>query len=78
MGVNKYSNEDAIYLKLLDTEYCCGQTIDNSRYIDLDNNGDVLGIGFLNVSFGVELEGVPKQILPEVNKLLKETNIKIL
>ena len=64
MGLNYDQEVDAIYLKLLDTEYGGGQEVDNSRHINLDRDGNVLGIEFLYVSDGVDLTGIPDEVLP--------------
>ena len=77
MGLNSYPEDDAIYLQLLDTEYGGGREVDDRRHIDLDKDGNVLGIEFLSVSDGVDLDGLPEELLPEISRLLEPAGVKI-
>ena len=77
MGLNHYPDVDAIYLKLLNTEYGGGREVDDLRHINLDKDGNVLGIEFLNVSDGVDLDGLPEELLPEISRLLEPAGVKI-
>ena len=77
MGFNGYPEDDAIYLQLLDTEYGGGREVDDRRHIDLDKDGNVLGIEFLSVSDGVDLDGLPEELLPEISRLLEPAGVKI-
>ena len=77
MGLNRYPEEDAIYLQLRDAKYGGGPEVDNRRHIELGQDGNVLGIQFLYVSDGVELAGLPPAILPQVNALLEPAGVKI-
>ena len=77
MGFNGYPEDDAIYLQLLDTEYGGGREVDDRRHIDLDKDGNVLGIEFLSVSEGVDLDGLPEELLPEISRLLEPAGVKI-
>ena len=77
MGLNHDAEVDAIYLQLRDTEYGGGQEVDNRRHIDLDKHGNVLGIEFLYVSDGVDLDGLPAEVMPQVNALLEQAGVKV-
>ena len=77
MGFNGYPEDDAIYLQLLDTEYGGGREVDDRRHIDLAKDGNVLGIEFLSVSDGVDLDGLPEELLPEISRLLEPAGVKI-
>ena len=77
MGFNHYPDVDAIYLKLRDTEYGVGQELDDSRHINLDKDGNVLGVEFLYVSDGVDLDGIPAEVMPQVNALLEQAGVKV-
>ena len=77
MGFNHDPDVDAIYLKLLDTEYGGGREVDGRRHINLDKDGNVLGIQFLDVSDGVDLDGLPEELLPEITRLLEPAGVKI-
>ena len=77
LGFNHDPESDAVYLRLRETEYGEGRELDDAKHIDLDVEGNVLGIEFLYVSGGVDLEGIPVEILPEVNQLLQQEKIKV-
>ena len=77
MGFNHDPDVDAIYLKLLDTEYGGGREVDGRRHIDLDKDGNVLGVEFLFVSNGVDLDGLPEELLPEISRLLEPAGVRI-
>ena len=77
MGLNSYPEDDAIYLQLLDTQYGSGREVDDRRHIDLDQDGNVLGIVFLYVSDGVDLDGLPEELLPEISRLLEPAGVRI-
>lgn len=80
MGYNEDPDVDAIYIKLLDSEYGGGKEVDDKRHINLDKDGNILGIEFLSVSGGVDLDDLhylPDEVLQEVNRLMHEHGIKI-
>ena len=77
MEVRKYPDTDALYLKLRDTQYQCGRELDDGRHLLLDVNGDVLGVSFMYVSEGVDLDGIPSDDVDTVSRLLREANVKI-
>ena len=41
---------DAMYIEISDEEFAKNKKIDNETIIDLDKNGKIIGIEFLNVS----------------------------
>ena len=59
MKIVQYPDSDAVYVQLRDTQYGGGRQLDDSRHLDLDLEGDVLGILFLYTSDGVNLENIP-------------------
>ena len=77
MEVRKYPDTDALYLKLRDTQYQQGQELDESRHLLFDVNGDVLGVSFLYVSEGVDLDGIPSEEVATVSRLLQQADVKI-
>lgn len=77
MEVRSYPETDALYLKLRDTEYQRGQELDDSRHLLMDVNGDLLGVSFLYVSEGVDLDGIPPQDVDAVCRLLQQAEVKV-
>jgi uncharacterized protein YuzE len=51
---------DAIYVRLRPTEHVRTEEIDSRRLVDYDANDEVVGIEFLFVSKGLNLQGVPE------------------
>ena len=80
MEILRYPDSDAIYVRLRDTQYGGGRVLDDCRHLDLDLEGDPLGILFLYISDGVDLEdipGVPPSDLAEVCKMLAQEGVRI-
>ena len=78
-GVNKFPDVDAIYIKLRNTDYAGGKHIDDHHNIDLDADGNMIGVTFLNVTTrGADLTGLPEADVPNVRSLLEEEKIRIL
>ena len=78
MGLSiEYSREvDAIYIWLRrGVERAFGRKLDDSRYIDFGGDGRPIGIELLNVSHGVETEGLPEKAA--VERLLARRRIRI-
>ena len=50
LGFNHDPESDAVYLRLRETEYGEGRELDDAKHIDLDVEGNVLGIEPLYVS----------------------------
>ena len=53
---------DAVYIELGSGEFASNKKIDNSTIIDLDKNGNILGIELLNVS-----KRIPKDFLSRIS-----------
>lgn len=53
------SEADAAYVYITDRRVARSRTLDENRILDLDGDGEVRGIEFLNVSHGVDLENLP-------------------
>ncbi len=79
MGINFDPEFPSLYLKLRDTEYGGpGPDLGDDRHINLDVEGNVLGITFLNIDDGIDLDGIPEEVLPEVSQLLAEAGVEAL
>ena len=52
---------DAVYIEFFSGEFASNKKIDNDTIIDLDKNGNILGIELLSVS-----ERIPKNFLSSV------------
>ena len=65
---------DAAYVYVTDRPVARTRTLDENRLLDLDSNGDVRGIELLNISHGVELEGLP--FTNELSALLRDNGIR--
>lgn len=50
---------DAAYVYLTDRGVVRTRELDENRLLDLDDDGEIRGIEFLNVSHGVDLSGLP-------------------
>ncbi|HNM77854.1 MAG TPA: DUF2283 domain-containing protein [Tepidiformaceae bacterium] len=50
---------DALYVGLADEDVARTQNLGDLRMVDLASDGTVLGIEFIDVSAGVDLDGVP-------------------
>ena len=55
----RYPEENAVYARLKETPYGGGKEIDDCRHVDVDLEDDTLGILFLYISDGVDLEDIP-------------------
>ena len=56
----KYDREaDAVYIHLRDRPYAYGRDLDDERRIDYADDNTPIGIELLNVSGGVNLDGLP-------------------
>ena len=81
MEIIQYPESDAAYVRLLDTQYGGGRKLDDYKHLDLDLEGDPLGILFLYVSDGVggeDIPGIPPTTTERVYKLLTDAGIKVL
>jgi hypothetical protein len=80
MEITKYPDSDAVYVRLRDTQYGGGRILDDHKHLDLDLEGDPLGILFLYVSDGVDEEdipGIPPSETEAVYKLLADQGIRV-
>ena len=80
MKIVRYPDSDAIYVRLRDTQYGGGRVLDDCRHLDLDLEGDPLGILFLYISDGVDLEdipGIPPSDMAEVCENLTEAGVAV-
>jgi uncharacterized protein YuzE len=66
---------DAIYVTLREGAYAYGEDLDAERRIDYTDSGEPLGIELLNVSQGVEVDGLPDS--EAVSALLAEHQIPV-
>lgn len=59
MFVTYDSEADALYVQFRDSDVARTVSLDANRNVDYDLDGEVVGVEFLNVRDGLELEGVP-------------------
>ena len=73
MEIVRYPDSDAIYVRLRDTQYGGGRVLDDCRHLDLDLDleGDPLGILFLYISDGVDLEDIPGVTSSDMEQVTK-------
>lgn len=69
MEIVRYPDSDAIYVQLRDTPYGGGRVLDDCRHLDLDLEGDPLGILFLYASDGIDLEDIPNVSPSEIEEI---------
>lgn len=69
------SAADAIYIYLSDAPVKYTKELDESRLLDYSEEDVPVGIDLLNVSQGVETDGLPKQA--KVEKVLESLGIKM-
>ena len=80
MEITQYPDSDAVYVRLRDTQYGGGRKLDDYKHLDLDLEGDPLGILFLYVSDGIDEEdipGIPPAETEEAYKLLADAGFKV-
>lgn len=80
MQITQYPDSDAVYVRLRDTQYGSGRALGDDKHLDLDSEGNPLGILFLYVSDGVDwgdIPGIPTAETEAVYKLIAETGIKV-
>jgi len=66
---------NALYVYLRDAPYAYGKSLDDARHIDYGADDQPIGVEFLNVSRGVNVDGVPEQ--RRIGRALEEYNIKV-
>lgn len=67
-------NADAIYISLRDVPYACGCDLDDERRIDYAADMP-MGIELLDVSYGVNLDGLPQRGV--IEQLLAAEQIRV-
>lgn len=75
MKTQYFQDDDILYLQIKNTPIAGGRQLDDDRHLDLDDAGEIRGIVFQGVSNGVDLAGIPIDVLPEVNRELQSRNI---
>ena len=74
MGSVRYDQEaDCLYVLLKDEDEDVASTrpIDDLRLLDLDKNGGIIGVEFIDASAGVDLRAVP--FAPTVEQLIRDS-----
>lgn len=66
---------DAIYILLNNKPYAYGKDLDDERRIDYATNNTPVGVELLNVSKGVNLDGLPR--VDEIAEAIEAKGIKI-
>lgn len=66
---------DAAYVYLREGEVARTQSLDDYRNLDIDTNGNVLGVEFLGVSAGVSLDGIADAAT--VRRLLHDCDLRV-
>ena len=56
VGMSLFAGDDAIVIRLRPTEYRYAQSLDDDRHLMFDENGELYGVKFLNVSKGIDLD----------------------
>ena len=78
MRIEIYPELDAVYVGLKDCEVKSGRKLDESRYVDFNGRGELIGVEFLYVSDGIDLDSIPGLEGDHLGEVLKEYNIKVL
>ncbi|MEX0683449.1 MAG: DUF2283 domain-containing protein [Dehalococcoidia bacterium] len=66
---------DAIYVVLLDADVTRSHTLDDFRIIDYSDDRRVVGVEFLGVGGGIDLQDIPHR--EKVEKAIHELNLGI-
>lgn len=66
---------DAVYVQFRRSTVTRTEELSDSVAVDYDAEGRPLGVEFLNVSFGIDLDQVPRRA--QVAKLLEERHFKV-
>ena len=62
--IDFFPEEDAILVKITDSPVVAVRSIDGNRiYLDLDQDRNVIGNTFMDVSHGVNLAALPQELL---------------
>lgn len=65
---------DAAYVYIIEQAVKRSSELDEQRVLDFNESGDIVGIEFLGVSHGVDLDGLPFR--DQLCKLFDEHNIR--
>ncbi len=63
---------DAVYVSFSEGRSAYTQDVDESRFVDFDQQGALLGIEFLNVDSGMRVGGLPVDIIALARALRQE------
>ena len=77
MKITWYTEEDALYVRFGETSIASGQDLDDDRHLDKAKDGSLIGIEFLNISNGVNLDDIPEPFEHKLEPLLRERGIKV-
>ena len=80
MEITLYPDADAAYIRIRDTKYQGTNHLDGANLLDLDIDGNLKSIQFLNVSDGVkrqQLTGLNDQENHQVFELLQGSGIEV-
>jgi len=66
---------DALYVHLIDVEVARSSSLDDLRIIDYSADRRVIGVEFLGVTGGVDLDDIPHR--PKVEELIGELGLGI-
>ena len=67
---------DILYVRLRDAEIARTRNLDHWRNVDLDADGNVVAVEFIDVTHeGIELEDVPER--ETVERLIREANVPL-
>lgn len=69
-----YEGEDGVYIRLRAGKVVSGKDLDDRRHIDLDQNGNPVGVDLMDVSHGVDLNDLPEPAL--LREILAKHGIK--
>lgn len=66
---------DAAYVSVTEHDVEYTTVLDQRRRVDYDEKGEPVGFEFLDVAQGVDLQGLPPHLRPELERLLAEHHI---
>jgi len=69
MEINYDKDADAMYIKFREGEFGSNKIIDRETIIDLDKNGNILGIELLSVSKRIPMESLSEISIKNLIKL---------
>jgi hypothetical protein len=77
MKLTFYPEEDGLYFELNDEPFAYGQDLDDYRHINCSADREVIGIEFLWISDGVDLEGLPEDVKGIIAPVLATRNVRV-